>query len=408
MKKYYESADLHAVLSYSKIRKEYDLVLNVFVPSDIIEVKKVIEKLDIIEKEIKKISNEDMKKNNFSEVDLSILNSQLFITKSHSFHQPGFAIIPFIECNFDNFSEYFLFFISFGFLAIVSQLKLEDTKKFKLVSEYSLKDLLLLAYEFYKKDKKTLQKFQNEYIETINFLFNLNNEKDFKGISPKNLFFIYECMHSEKTGIFKYKEHLKISYSMSHLAQEVFHNFNFTNNKLEDAKLVAKKIKKLSNGGEINLEYGTTYKFSSIFEFLYVDLIALIDKNTSFIKKCKCCNKYFLTNKSNAIYCDRIQNVKTGQTCKEIGADIVALRKKKNDSILNLKASIASKKAMDVKRHPDIPEYKANYEDWKILALKYMQYYKEGTLDAKTFEEWLSYTSNEKIKSPLKRIEDFK
>ena len=408
MKKYYESADLHAVLSYSKIRKDYDLVLNVFVPSDIIEVKKVIEKLDIIEKEIKKISNEDMKKNDFSEVDSSILNSQLFITKSHSFHEPGFAIIPFIECNFDNFSEYFLFFISFGFLTIVSQPKLEDTKKFKLISEYSLKDLLLLAYEFYKKDKKILQKFQNEYIETISFLFNLNDEKDFKGISPKNLFFIYECMNSEKTGIFKYKEHLKISYSMSHLAQEVFNNFNFTNNKLEDAKLVAKKIKKLSHGNEINLEYGTTYKFSSIFEFLYVDLMTLIDKNTTFIKKCKCCNQYFLTNKSNSIYCNRIQNAKTGQTCKDIGADIVALRKKKNDSILNLKASIASKKAMDVKRHPDIPEYKANYEDWKVLASKYMQDYKNGALDSKTFEEWLNYTSNEKIKSPLKSIEDFK
>ena len=408
MKKYYESADLHAVLSYSKIRKDYDLVLNVFVPSDIIEVKKVIEKLDIIEKEVKKISNEDMKKNDFSEVDSSILHSQLFITKSHSFHQPGFAIIPFIECNFDNFSEYFLFFISFGFLTIVSQPKLEDTNKFKLISEYSLKDLLLLAYEFYKKDKKTLQKFQNEYIETINFLFNLNDEKDFKEISPENLFFIYECMNEENTGIFKYRSNLQISYNMNHLSEEVFHNFKFTNNRLEDAKLIAKKIKKISHSSEINLEYETTYKFSSIFEFLYVDLIALIDKNTSFIKKCNCCNKYFLTNKSNAIYCDRIQNVKTGQTCKDVGADIVALRKKKNDSILNLKASIASKKAMDVKRHPDIPEYKANYEDWKVLALKYMQDYKDGTLDAKTFEEWLIYTSNEKIKFPLKRIEDFK
>ena len=303
---------------------------------------------------------------------------------------------------------FFLFFISFGFLTIVSQPKLEDTKKFKLISEYSLKDLLLLAYEFYKKDKKILQKFQNEYIETINFLFNLNDEKDFKGISPKNLFFIYECMNKENTGIFKYRPNLQISYNIDHLLEEIFHNFKFTNSRLEDAKLVAKKIKKLSHGNEINLEYGTTYKFSSIFEFLYVDLIALIDKNTSFIKKCKCCNKYFLTNKSNAIYCDRIQNIKTGQTCKDIGADIVSLRKKKNDSILNLKASIASKKAMDVKRHPDIPEYKANYEDWKVLALKYMQNYKDGTLDAKTFEKWLNYTSNEKIKSPLKRIEDFK
>lgn len=61
-------------------------------------------------------------------------------------------------------------------------------------------------------------------------------------------------------------------------------------------------------------------------------------------------------------YCDRIQNEKTAQTCKDVGADIVALREKKKDFLVNLKASIASKKAMDVKRHPDIPEYKENYK----------------------------------------------
>ncbi len=51
---------------------------------------------------------------------------------------------------------------------------------------------------------------------------------------------------------------------------------------------------------------------------------------------------------------------------------------------------------MAVKRHPDIPEYKENYKNWKPLALKYLQEYKSGTLDAKTFEKWLKYTSDEK------------
>ena len=59
MKKYYESADLHAVLSYSKIRKDYDLVLNVFVPSDIIEVKKVI--VNVPDYNVKFITKFDLK-----------------------------------------------------------------------------------------------------------------------------------------------------------------------------------------------------------------------------------------------------------------------------------------------------------------------------------------------------------
>lgn len=408
MKKYYESRDLHAVLRHSQIRKKYDLSTNIFIPSDIIEAKKAFEKLEIIEDELKKLTNEDIRKSNFNKIDSSILNTNLFVTISHSFQEPGFAIIPFIECNFDNFIEYFSFFISFGFLTIVSQPKLEETKKFELLSEYSLKDLLLLAYEFYKKDKKSLQKFQKEYIETIEFLFNLNNENNFKGLSPKNLFFIYEFMFKDNKGIFKYRRNLNILYNLDDLSAEVFNTIKFTNNKLENAKLVAKKIKELSHGNKINLEYGKTYLFSSIFEFLYVDLLLLLDQNTTLIKKCKCCNKYFLTNKSNAIYCDRIQNKKTGQTCKDIGADIVALRNKRNDSILNLKASIASKKAMDVKRHPDIVEYKVNYDNWKPLALKYLKEYKNGNLDATTFEKWLNYTSNEKISSKFKTIDEFK
>ena len=48
---------------------------------------------------------------------------------------------------------------------------------------------------------------------------------------------------------------------------------------------------------------------------------------------------------------------------------------------------------MDVKRHPDISEYKANYDDWKPLEQQYLQDYKNGTLDSMTFEKWLNYTS---------------
>ena len=177
---------------------------------------------------------------------------------------------------------------------------------------------------------------------------------------------------------------------------------------IKNTKAIIKQLKELSNNNTIKLEYGKIYKLSSVFELFYLHLLFLVSNNSNYIKKCKCCGKYFYTNKVNVTYCDRIQNEKSGQTCKDIGADIVALREKKKDYLVNLKASIASKKAMDVKRHPDIPEYKENYKNWKPLALKYLQEYKSGTLDAKTFEKWLKYTSDEKIKSKLKTIDEFK
>lgn len=176
----------------------------------------------------------------------------------------------------------------------------------------------------------------------------------------------------------------------------------------KDTKTLIKQLKELSNNDTIKLEYGKIYKLSSVFELFYLNLLFLIKNNNNYIKKCKCCDKYFYTSKVNVAYCDRIQNEKTKQTCKDIGADIVALREKKKDYLVNLKASIASKKAMDVKRHPAIPEYKVNYKAWKPLALKYLKVYKNGTLDAKSFEKWLKYTSDEKLKSKLKTIDDFK
>ena len=42
------------------------------------------------------------------------------------------------------------------------------------------------------------------------------------------------------------------------------------------------------------------------------------------------------------------------------------------------------------------------------ISKDYLKKYKNGALDAKTFEKWLKYTSDEKIKSKLKTIDEFR
>ena len=409
MKKLYNSRDLSGMSIFSKYYEDHDLIVSTFRPyaEDPFNTKGYFDKIENICKEIEKLSYDDIKNSNFSSIDSKILSTEFIILKSHSHQKPGFFIIPFLEYNFDSFYDYFDMFLGFSSLAIISNLKKEEEKNFNLFKEYTLKDIINLAYTYYERDKEQLKKFQKEFEQTIRFLFNIDNLKEFKDISPNNLLFIYEFLHKENSGIFKHRSNIDISYEISDLYRQIFSNFDFTNSKIEDAKLIVKKVKKLSNGNKINLEYSKNYRFSSIFELLYVELIHLLEKDNYYIKQCKCCNKYFITNKSNVSYCDRIQDSNLGKTCKDIGPDKTALNEKKKDFLINLKASISSKKAMDVKRHPDIPEYKANYDDWKPLAQQYLQDYKNGTLDSKSFEKWLNYTSLEKIKSPLKRIEDF-
>lgn len=381
---------------------------NSFVPIEANNNEEVIQSIKYIKSEIKKISDEDIKKNNLNILAPSLLNSQLYVTKLMNVQTAEQLIINFLEYDFTNFSNYFSFFLDYGFLSIVSPVKSSDTAKFKALSLTTLNELLTLAYKYYKKDKNNLISYQEEYKKIINFIFNLDNDKSLNGLSSHNLLFLYKILHGPESSIFKYRANINITENMLQIYDLLSITPDYVKATRKDTNTLIKQLKELSNNNNIKLEYGKIYKLSSVFELFYLNLLSLVSNNSNYIKKCKCCGKYFYTNKVNVTYCDRIQNEKTGQTCKDVGADIVALREKKKDYLVNLKAAIASKKAMDVKRHPDIPEYKENYKNWKPLALKYLQDYKSGTLDAKTFEKWLKYTSDKKIKSKIKTIDEFK
>ena len=59
----------------------------------------------------------------------------------------------------------------------------------------------------------------------------------------------------------------------------------------KDTKTLIKQIKEL---------------LSSVFELFYLNLLFLVSNNNNYVKKCKCCGKYFYTNKVNVTYCNRI------------------------------------------------------------------------------------------------------
>ena len=48
-----------------------------------------------------------------------------------------------------------------------------------------------------------------------------------------------------------------------------------------------------------------------------------------------------------------------------------------------------SKKAMLVKRNPDIESYKTEYENWKKEAQKYREKLKKEEITNEEFEKWL-------------------
>ena len=131
---------------------------------------------------------------------------------------------------------------------------------------------------------------------------------------------------------------------------------------------------------------------SSVYTILYITLFQFVEENNFIIKKCKNCGKYFITDNLRVNYCNNL--FKGSQTCKDIGNQIAQRIKQENDKVYGKYRKMYSKKAMLVKRNPDIEVYKKDYENWKKQAKKFMDDIRNEKKTYEDFDKWLD--SNKK------------
>ena len=77
-------------------------------------------------------------------------------------------------------------------------------------------------------------------------------------------------------------------------------------------------------------------------------------------------------------------------TCKEYGIKTSQKRKEEEEPVYKKYRQIYAKKAMMVKRNPDIPSYKTNYEKWKKEAKEFIKNIKQGNSTYDDFDKWLN------------------
>ena len=77
------------------------------------------------------------------------------------------------------------------------------------------------------------------------------------------------------------------------------------------------------------------------------------------------------------------------QTCRDIGNQIAQRIKQENDKVYGKYRKIYAKKAMLVKRNPDIEVYKNDYENWKTEAKKFMDAIRSEKKTYEDFDKWL-------------------
>lgn len=134
---------------------------------------------------------------------------------------------------------------------------------------------------------------------------------------------------------------------------------------------------------------GHEYSFetNNLFTYFYIILYHITLNNVEYIKKCQVCGKYFFSDKNNTLYCNG--KYSKDITCKVYGIKTSQKRKENEEPVYGKYRQIYAKKAMMVKRNPDIEYYKTNYEKWKKEAKQFINDIKIGKTTYDEFDEWL-------------------
>lgn len=283
-------------------------------------------------------------------------------------------VISFLNCDFDNFDEYFMWFTKF-FTSYIIYTGEEDINKFEINKFYSfdkVKNLALKYYEEIKNDSKHGQELLSSFVD---YIFNLNNIQEIQDFSTKIRFYIYYNSHFKELDRF-----INNNFSMP----QGFSFRTISNIKGNTEKDLIKFFKSASSY-EVEPDYSSSNE--NIYGILYVTLFQFVLNNKYLIKKCKNCGKYFITDNPRINYCNNL--FKGKQTCRDIGNQIGQRIKQENEIVYGKYRKIYAKKAMLVKRNPDIEVYKIDYENWKKEAKKFMDDIRSEKKTYKEFDKWL-------------------
>lgn len=315
----------------------------------------------------------DSKKLHYYTLD-ELSNYHFFIKDHLSFYRTGTNLIDFINTDFSNFDEYFVWFTKF-FTSYIKYFEETDIKKLKIDKSYSYNEIETLAKKYFKIIKKDTEKVQAIYSEFVDYIFNKHSMENSRNMTNQMRFYIYYTSHFKT--LKPYVTDFQIDNAFNY---KIFPEYL---EKSED-----KLLEFFTTGqhfADVYSDIGATS--SNIYTILYITLFQFVEENNFIIKKCKNCGKYFITYNPRVNYCDNL--FKGTQTCKDIGNQIAQRIKQENDKVYGKYRKIYSKKAMLVKRNPDIEIYKKDYENWKKEARKFMDDIRNEKKTYEEFDKWL-------------------
>ena len=314
--------------------------------------------------------------------DIEKLSGCIVFEPTSAVEHYDLSLLDFISYDFNVFNDYLLFFINF-FDYFIDKLDEKDIKYIELDTLYPVKEIIEIAKKYYDKEKENLIHYQSLFKNCINFVYKIDNPYDMKYLTHKQIFFLYNQLHPDSFAKFKKDFH------STDLLDYQYNNFPIRKELIEfyDVNLLVSAIEEVDSTGR-KLNSLQQFETSNLFTSFYITLFNVVAVNKMQIKICGNCGRYFITHKKTVTYCDRVIDGKL--TCKDVGIKEQQKRKEENEPVYKKYRQIYAKKAMTVKRNPDITSYKTNYEKWKKEAKKFIQDIKKGNKTYEEFDKWLN------------------
>jgi len=203
-------------------------------------------------------------------------NCHFFIKDHFSIDDRGTNLVNFLNTNFSNFDEYFVWFTKF-FTSYIKYFEETDIKKLKIDKSYSYNEIETLAKKYFEVIKKDAKKVQKLYSEFVNYIFTKHPLENSRTMTNKIRFYIYYTSHFKT--LKPYVTDFQIDNAFNY---KIFPEYLETSEE--------KLLEFFTTGIHFADVYSeTNATSSSVYTILYITLFKFVEENNYTIKKCKNC-----------------------------------------------------------------------------------------------------------------------
>lgn len=283
----------------------------------------------------------------------------------------GTMLIMLLNADFKTFEDaYDTFFYAYGFDALNGYIaNYEDITKFD-----SFEDFKLYYKKLFKTVKSQLVKLQKDFKETVDIVYNLSENNTYSEYKPSSR--LIGLLIKNETNIHSYTNHINIEYEKYSDKKQEYANMNLDN-----------LIKQIDD--ETFIKVNTIYSSNYLGDICYAVLNKLTSIDTSIIKKCSRCGRYFIpTVRNDEIYCD-IPNIDGSRTCREKGAKETYKKNLENVPGLLEYRRTYQKKLMYCSRNKEDKQAKKDFDKWRKDAQGKIKEYKNGILSDNQLYDWM-------------------